>query len=180
MNPPLAVAPNFPPAGAWPERLLVPDSDAWRAPEEAELAALVREPTTQKELAECACLFVLPAHLRLSFWQMLQRQAEHGDGDFVAFAAEVARFLAFKQLPAPAGAAFELVVQTARGAFDGAGLWGVANLGDEPALIAWPTLRLRLGPGEGCRLPGGAAPDVLPGGDDPGVLLVVRSGSQKQ
>lgn len=174
MTPQLAVAPHFHLAGAWAERVSVADGAGWRAPHEGELTQLAVAPTTRQELAECVCLFSLPAHLCKAFWSMLEQQVARGDGDFVSFAAEVARFLAFKLLPAPEGAAFELVLRMAGGAFDGSGLWGVVNLADEPAFVTWPALRLRLGPGEGCRVPAGLTLDLLPQGEEPAVLLVVR------
>jgi hypothetical protein len=175
MTPRLTVAPHFHLAGTWAERLLVADDAGWRPAQDGELTQLLSEPKTREELAECVCLFSLPAHLSKSFWSMLEQQATQGDGDFVNFAAEVARFLTFKLLAPPEGAAFELVLRMAGGAFDGAGLWGVINLSDEPAFVAWPELRLRLGPGEGCRVPAGMAQDVLPSGDEPAVLVVVRA-----
>ena len=61
------------------------------------------------------------------------------------------------------------------GAFDGAGVWGVVNLSDEPAFVSWPALGPSLGPGEGCRVPAGLTLDVLPPGEGPAVLLVVRT-----
>ena len=160
---------------AIPERVSVADGPGWRAPQEVELPQLVVEPTTREELAECVCLFSLPAHLCKAFWSMLEQQATRGDGDFVSFAEEVARFLAFKLLPPPQGAAFELVLRLADGAFDSGGLWGVVNLADEPAFVAWPGLRLRLGPGEGCRVPAGLTLDVLAESEEPAVLVVVRT-----
>ena len=87
----------------------------WRPASAEELAALVPDPTriTREELPGCLCLFVVPAHLRSAFWDLLARAPEPGavpaEG-FGAFAAETARFLAFKQLPVPAGAVFDLVV----------------------------------------------------------------------
>lgn len=177
MTPQLVVAPHFHLAGTWADRLLVADGVGWRAPQEGELAQLVVEPRTREELAACVCLFSLPAHLSRAFWSMLEQQATRGEGDFVSFAAEVARFLAFKLLPPPEGAAFELVLRVAGGTFDAGGLWGVVNLADEPAFVVWPALRLRLGPGEGCRVPAGLALDVLPQGEEPAVLLVVRASS---
>jgi hypothetical protein len=177
MKPSLTVAPHFHLAGEWVARLLVSDGESWRAPDEAEIASLVSAPQTRDELAACVCLFALPGHLRSAFWSMLARQASGGDGDFVAFAAEAAGFLQFKQLPPPEGSAFELILRPAGAAFQAAGLWAVINLGEEQAVVAWPALRLRLGPGEGCRLPDGAAPEVLPPADDEAdVLLVVRAG----
>lgn len=145
-----------------------------RSPSSAARAALVREPRTAGGLAECVCLFSLPAHLLSAFWATLERQASDGDGDFAGFADAVARFPAFKQFPAPEGATFELVVRPADGAFDGRGLWGVVNLG-QPVPLAWPGLRLLLRPGEGCRPAQGLALDVLPpDGADPDVLLTIR------
>jgi hypothetical protein len=171
----LAIAPHFHLAGDWDHRLLIADRQGWRPPGDAELTTLVCEPRTREELAGCACLFALPAHLHSSFWSMLERQAAEGDGDFVAFAEEVTRFLTFKMMPPPAGSAFELVLRTAGSAFDAAGIWAVVNLSDDAVSLAWPGLRLNLGRREGCRSPGGSPPDVLPPvGEEIDVLLVIR------
>lgn len=167
------IAPHFHLAAPWAERILVADGPGWRVPTDDELKTLVRQPTTHEELAACVCLFALPAHLRSAFWAMLERQAAEGDGDFVAFAAEAARFLAFKQLAPPEGAAFELVVH-ANGLFDGTGVWGVVNLGDSTS-IEVEAVRVRLGPGEGCRLPNSVPLALVSGaGEEPDVLVVVR------
>ena len=105
---------------------------------------------------------------------MLQQQAETGNGDFVAFAAEVARFLAFKELATPAGAFLELVAQGPDGTLATHVLWGVINLGEEPLTLAWSNLRLELRAGEGCRLPRALPGEVLPPAAEPHLLLVVR------
>ena len=110
---------------------------------------------------------------------MLSEQAAEGDGDFVAFADEMRRFLAFKELPPPADAVFELLVQDASGQVDASGLWALVNLGEEPVVLAWPELRLRLSPGEGCRVAAGLPPDVVPPAEEPeepNVLVAIRSG----
>jgi hypothetical protein len=175
MRPAVTIAPHFHLAGAWADRLLIADGVNWRAPQDAELADLAPE-ATPEHLASCACLFSVPAHLRSSFWAMLEKQGSADDGDFVGFSAEVARFLAFKMMPAPEGAVFELVLRMPGGEFNSGGLWAIMNLGDEPALLAWPELRLRLGPGEGCRVPDGWPTDVVPPENgEAGVLLLVRN-----
>ena len=99
-----------------------------------------------------ALLFAIPAHMRTRFWDMLGEEAAEGSGDFVTFAADLRQFLAFKELPPPADATFDLLVQDVGGAVDPAGLWGLINFSDEPLLLDWPGVRLRLGPGEGCRI----------------------------
>jgi hypothetical protein len=151
----VAVAPNFHLPGAAAERVL----DAGAAP---------ADPTGGLVL-----LFAVPGHLRASFWDMMDR-AEAGQG-FDGFAAEVGRFLAFKQLPPPERAVFELVLHGPGGGFEGRDLWAVVNLGEESVVVGLPGLRLRLGPGEGCVLPEGVAAEVLPPeGEVPDVLLAVR------
>ena len=166
-----AVAPNFQCDGSWLDRLFVAEGDGWRAPSEAELAGLVAEAPEST-----ACLFVIPAHMRARFWAMLSEQAAKGDGDFFAFADELGRFLAFKELSPPVDAVFELLVQDAGGQVDASGLWALVNLGEEPVALAWPQLRLRLNPGEGCRIAASLPPDVVPPGEEPNVLVAIRSG----
>jgi hypothetical protein len=148
----------------------------WRPASAEELVALVLDPTrpiTREELPGCFCLFVVPVHLRSGFWELLARAPELGavpaEG-FSAFVAETARFLAFKQLPVPAGAAFDLVVTRPGPAprLAAAALWGLINLGEDPASVVflnvpvgeilaadYPPVRLLLGPGEGVRIPAG-------------------------
>jgi hypothetical protein len=139
------------------------------------------------------CLLVLPAHLRAAFWDLLARAPEPGavpSEGFEAFAAETARFLAFKELPVPGGAVFDLVVSRPGPATDlaAAPLWGLINLGEDAASVVflnvpagaipaadYPPVRLRLGPGEGVRIPAG----MLLGTDgferdQPEVLLLIR------
>jgi len=173
MRPTFAIAPNFQSDGGWTDRLLVAEGDGWRAPRDDELAALVAE-TPRTEGTNC--LFVIPGHLRARFWAMLSEEAAEGTGDFVDFADEMRQFLAFKDLPPPADAVFELLVQGAGGEVDTAGLWSLINFGDEPVLLAWPAVRLRLNPGEGCLLDAGFPPGVVPPAEEPTVLLAIRTG----
>src|SRR5262249_13727234 len=161
-----------------------------------ELAALVLDPTrpgAREELPGCVCLFVVPAHLRSGFWDLLAQAREQGanfaDG-FSAFAVEVANFLAFKQLPLPAGAVFELVVNRPGqpAPLAASPPWGLINLGEDAASVVvldapagdgpaaeYPPVRLQLGPGEGARIPAGL---LLGGGraegEQPEVLLLIR------
>src|SRR5262249_52822358 len=93
---PIAVAPNFYLPGPPADRLLIADGAGWHKPSEGERSA---EPH-----GDAVLLFALPGHLRTSFWGMLEWGGEAGEFD--AFASEVGRFLAFKQLPAPEGAVF--------------------------------------------------------------------------
>ena len=173
MRPTFAIAANFQMSGGWADRLLVAAGGGWRAPREDELAALVAE-TPQAD--GVACLFVIPGHLRAKFWAMLGEEAAEGTGDFVSFADEMRRFLAFKELPPPADAVFELLVQDVGGEVDAARLWSLVNFGEEPLLLAWSGVRLRLNPGEGCRLDAGLLSGVLPPVEDPTVLLAIRTG----
>jgi hypothetical protein len=172
MRPTFAIAPNFQSGGGWTDRLLVAEGDRWRAPRADELAALLAE-TPRADGA--ACLFVIPGHLRAKFWTILSEEAAEGTGDFVAFADELRQFLAFKELPPPADAVFELLVQDADGEVDTGRLWSLVNFGDEPLLLAWPGVRLRLDPGEGCRLSAGFPPGVVPPAEEPTVLLAIRT-----
>jgi len=128
---------------------------------------------TPDPLSGSVLLFVLPGHLRSSFWGML----EHGGaaGALDTFAAEVGHFLTFKQLPPPESAVFELVLHGDRAKVEPRGLWAVVNLGDDPVVVGVPGLRVCLGAGEGGRFPEEVAPEIIPPeGDAPDVLLLVR------
>jgi hypothetical protein len=152
--------------------LLVADGGGWRPPSEGERAAIAPD-VIGAERGGMALLFALPLHLRSSFWAMLERDGT--GGDFAAFASDVGRFLTFKQLPPPSQAVVELVLQAAGGAIEPHGLWAVINMGDGAVAVGLPGLRVRLGAGEGCRLPEGVAAEVLAAaGEEPDVLLVVR------
>jgi hypothetical protein len=166
---PVAVAPNFHLPDAPAGRLLVADGAGWRPLSEAERSA----PVPPGAGGESVLLFALPGYLRSSFWELLEQggASEHFD----AFASDVGRFLVFKQLPPPEGAVFEFVLHAADGKVEPRGLWAVVNLGDDPVVIGLPGLRVRLGAGEGGRLPEEVAAEVIPPeGDAPDVLLLVR------
>jgi hypothetical protein len=173
MRPAFAIAPNFHVDGGWLDRLLVAGNEGWRAPREDEVAALLAEaPGTDG----AALLFVIPAHMRADFWKMLGEEAAEGAGDFVSFAAGLRRFLAFKELPPPADSVFDLLVQDVGGAVDAAGLWALVNFGDEPLLLDWPGVRLRVGPGEGCRIDPHCPPGVVPPAEEPNAMVAIRQG----
>ncbi len=184
----LVVAPLFHQAVDWPARLLVGGGveeeqgrfvprPPWRAPTAAELAALVPGPVPahRADLDGCLCLFALPQHLQTAWWDLVQRArlagATHREG-LDAFVREVASLLAFKELPVPGGAGFDLVASqpgqrsicySAGGArpeglaFDvssrtpwppcpegrPARLWGGINLGDEPISVVLVNLGAR-------------------------------------
>jgi hypothetical protein len=166
---PVAVAPNFhlpdSPAG----RLLLADGAGWREPSEGEWAALAPSSATPDLLL----LFALPGHLRSSFWAILEQGGMAGDFD--AFASEIGRFLAFKQLPPPECAVYELVLHGAGGKVEPRGLWAVVNLGEDPVVLGLPGLRVRLGAGEGCRLPEEVQAEVIsPAEDATDIVLLVR------
>jgi len=58
-----------------------------------------------------------------------------------------------------------------------AGLWALVNFGDEPLLLDWAHVRLRLGPGEGCRLDPRSLPGVAPPAEEPNVMVAIRQSS---
>jgi hypothetical protein len=185
---PLVVAPLFHQSVDWSGRLLVGGGveqeqgrfvprPPWRAPTAAELAALVpdRAPAERDDLDGCLCLFALPQHLQTMWWELLDRARSAGTTrleGFDDFVREVASLLAFKELPVPEGASFDLVAsqpgQRSIGyragrarpeglAFDVAPqapwppvpegrlarLWGGINLGDEAVSVVLTNLAAR-------------------------------------
>jgi hypothetical protein len=156
-----AIAPNFQCKGSWMERLLVAEGDGWRAPRDDELASLTSTQPSEDDAA-CSLLFAIPAHMRTRFWSMLDEEAATGTGDFVEFSDDLAQFLTFKNLSPPKDAVCELLAQDASGKVSTGDLWALINFGEEPILLAWPQLRLRLVPGEGCRMTVELPPDVVP------------------
>jgi hypothetical protein len=203
----LVVAPHFHLASDWAGRLSLGAGveqttqgpvacPPWRPVIADELAMLLPDPTRTTagaELPGCLCLFVLPAHLRAAFVDLLAQAPESGavpvEG-FGAFAAEIARFLAFKELPVSAGAVFDLVVAQPGPAANlaEAALWGLINLGEDVASVVflnvptgaipaadYPPVRLQLSPGEAVRIPAGML--LAPGGsegDQPDLWLLIR------
>jgi hypothetical protein len=171
------VAPNFQCKGSWAERLLVAAGDAWRAPDDNELASLTLN-TPPAGGSACSCLFSVPTHMRHRFWAMLDDEAKAGSGDFEYFSDDLAQFLTFKALPPPADAVYELLVQDVGGKVATDDAWALINFGEEPILLGWPGLQLRLNPGEGFQAASGAHPEVLPPpNDEMNVLVAIRQAS---
>ena len=172
-----AIAANFQCKGSWTERLLLAEGDAWRAPRDDELVGLtLQEPP--EDATACSFLFSVPDHMRTQFWEMLNEQAASGTGDFVEFSDDLAQFLTFKELPPPKASVYELLLQGASGRVKTDDVWALINLGEEPVLLAWPQLRLRLIPGEGCRIAVGCPPDVVPPEDELNLVFAMRSGAR--
>ena len=169
-----AVAPNFQCKGSWMDRLLVAEGNGWRTPHEEELADLTLTKPAGGDTA-CFCLFSVPAHMRTRFWAMLNEEGAEGTGDFVTFSEELAHFLTFKELSPPKESVFELIIQSADGKVETRDVWALINFGEEPVLLAWPQVHLRLIPGEGCRMTVGLPSDVVPPTkDELNVLLAIR------
>jgi hypothetical protein len=121
------VAPHFPPRADWPRLLIgagVQEADGgffplptWRPPTAAERDLLIGgadRPTDAAELQDSVCLFQLPGHLRSQWWTLLEPAAGAlGIGPlpgFDGFVRNVVEFLAFKELPIPAGTRCTVVV----------------------------------------------------------------------
>jgi hypothetical protein len=171
-----AIAPNFQCKGSWMDRLLVAEGDGWRAPRDDEVASLTSTQPSEGDTA-CSLLFSIPAHVRTRFWSMLDEEAAAGTGDFVEFSDDLAQFLTFKNLSPPKDSIFELLAQDASGKVSTSDIWAVINLGEEPILLAWPQLRLRLVPGEGCRMTASLPPDVVPPVEDElNAFIAIRQG----
>jgi len=176
VKPHFAIAPNFQCKGSWTDRLLLAEGDGWRAPHDDEVVGLTaNEPSGDG--AAVSSLFAVPVHMRTRFWAVLDEEAAAGTGDFVSFSGDFAEFLTFKNLPPPKDSVYELLVQDADGQVSADDVWALINFGDEPVLLAWPQLQLRLAPGEGCRMAAGLPPDVLrPVKDELNVLFAIRLG----
>ncbi len=171
-----SIAPNFQCKGSWKDRLLVAEGSGWRAPHDGELAGMTLTAPGDSD-GVSSFLFNVPAHLRARFWAMLDEEAAEGAGDFVQFAEDLAGFLAFKDLPPPKDSVSELLIQDTAGKVETGDIWALINFGEEPVLLAWPQTRLKLSPGEGCRLTAGPAPAVEPPPEDElNVLLAIRTG----
>ena len=57
-------------------------------------------------------------------------------------------------------------------------VWALINFGEEPVVLAWPGLRLRLDTGEGFRAVAGSPPEVVaPVTDELNVLVAIRQAS---
>ena len=169
-----AIAPNFQCKGSWMDRLLVVEGDGWRAPHDDDLAVLTSKKPAEDDPA-CSVLFSIPVHMRTRFWTMLNEEAAAGTGDFVKFSDDVARFLTFKALPPPKDSVCELLVQDAGGKVKTGDVWALINFGEEPVVLAWPQLHLRLITREGCRMALGSPPNVAPPPKgELNVLLAIR------
>ncbi len=170
-----AVAPAFHLQGTWSDRLRVAKDGGWGIPDAGELAHLTETPAVDS--GTCS-LFVMPAHLRTRFWDMLNDEAAEGTGNFESFSDDLADFLAFKELPPPADAVCELLIQDAAGQVTTEGFWALINFGEDPVMLAWPALQLRLNPGEGCRLAQGSPADIVPPAQDElNALVAIRMGA---
>lgn len=173
MTGPFAVAANFHCKGSWTDRLRLAEGEGWRAPNDDELAGLTGVPP--EDGGACSYLFSIPMYMRHRFWAMLDEEAAEGTGDFVGFSDDLAAFLAFKGLPPPTDAVCELLLQDTGGKVATDDVWALANFGDDPVLLAWPGLQLRLHPGEALKIAAGHPPDVVaPQDDDVNVLLAIR------
>src|SRR6516165_7737357 len=73
----------------------------------------VSGPAPGQSLPDCLSLFQVPRHLLAAWGRLLERAERTGaarlDG-FDGFVADIAAFLAFKDLPVPEGAVFDLRV----------------------------------------------------------------------
>jgi len=173
-----AVAPNFQCKGSWTDRLLVAEGDGWRAPHEDEVNSLTSDRSSEHDAARSR-LFSIPAHIRNRFWTMLDEEAADEAGDFVQFSDDLAQFLTFKDLAPPRESVFELLVQDASGTVSTSDVWALINFGEEPVLLTWPQLRLRLNPGEGCQITSGLPPNVVPPtNDELNVFVAIRLHAQ--
>jgi len=119
----------------------------WRSPDDRERDLLVPDPShpsARGQLQDYLCLFQLPQHLLLAWLRLLERAQQAGlsrlEG-FDAFVVDVARFLTFKELPAPQGAIFDLLVsQPGLRSIGWPRLWGAINLGDEATSLLFVNL----------------------------------------
>ncbi|MGD9923777.1 MAG: hypothetical protein AB7V13_20395 [Pseudorhodoplanes sp.] len=170
-----AIASHFSVKGSWSDRLLVAGAEGWRPPREDELTELT---SPSGDDTAGFRLFSVPTHMRHRFWAMLNDEATEGSGDFEYFSDDLAEFLGFKGLTPPKDSVCELLVQDAGGTVSTGDVWALINFGEEPVLLAWPELRLRLSPGDGFRMAPESPPDVLPPAtDELNVLVAIRTGA---
>ena len=180
-------------------------SAAWRAPTADERAWLLPPadgPMPEEEANAVVSLFQLPMHLCAAWQQLLEQSASTlAEGKlqgFDLFASRVVEFLAFKKILVADRTHCELIVgnpgqpdvdagPTQRSGTDTPPrpqLWGGINLGDEDGVIVlcsitggsdFPMVRLRLGPGEGFRLPpvGVILGSCTDDGHEPNVMLII-------
>src|SRR5262249_58998868 len=98
-------------------------------------------------------------------------------GHFDDFSKALAIFRTLKELPPPKDSVSELLIQSPDGKVETGDVWALINFGEEPVLLTWPQLRLRLGPAEGCRMTVGLPPNVVPPPKhELNVLLAIRLG----
>jgi hypothetical protein len=129
----------------------------WRPPTTAELDTLLGPPTgpaAPPDPDSCVCLFELPRHLQAAWWHLLEQAApvlaEGRVPGVESFVRQVAEFLAFKDLPLPAGARCDVVVckpgqpavpwvppvlSSETEEIDQQGPWGGINLGTEQTSV---------------------------------------------
>lgn len=157
-----AVAPRFHLAADWAGRLAVGAGvwesagrffprGPWRPPTAEELALLVAGPESGAEPdTETGRLFQIPGHLRGAWWELLDRSVEAGDAalpGFEGFTRQVAEFLRFKQMEAPADLQMDAVVTAA----------GRCSMRSDPETGAPAGLGPSLPPWAECATPEGAA-----------------------
>jgi hypothetical protein len=118
------VAPRFTSGLSWSQRLQINRGEArieplgtanlaWHPANESQLNALVTSETREDAWRQDICLFAIPEHLRVKWWEMAARQIEtlpsRLDG-MEPFARAVAEFAQFKRVPLPRRCAFDVTL----------------------------------------------------------------------
>lgn len=167
------VAPRFANPLPWQERLQVGSAPAWRLASEAECAQLIANDATDESWQRDICLFSIPEHLRVKWWDLAAKQLETQPArpdSMEPFAKSVVEFAQFKRVPLPCRCAFDVTLtapqdqQTPTAAALNAPVVARINLGDERTALVFsnaatgqladkPLVRLVLHRGEGVWLP---------------------------
>ena len=167
-----AVAPNFQCKGSWADRLLVAEGAGWRAPDAAELVSLTQTPEDAVASTACFPFRCICAAASGPCWTKKRPRAAATSSVFPTIWPQ---FLTFKDLSPPKDSVCELLVQDAGGKVTTSDVWALINFGEDPLLLAWPGLQLRLNPGEGFQTAAGSPPEVVPpANDELNALVAIR------
>ena len=177
MKPAFAIAPNFHLGGGWSDRLLVAENEGWRAPREDELAAPRGGDTAAVTPRLCCSRFRRTcAPASGTCWARRPPRAAAISSPSRRTCASSSPSRSCRRPPTPRSI-FWFRTWAARWILPVSGR--LINFSDEPLLLDWPGVRLRLGPGEGCRIDPRSPPGVVPPAEEPNVMVAIRQGRRR-